>query len=299
MSMTGRSWTITAGEHEATVAEVAAALRGYRYRGVQVTCCYGTDTLPPKGCGITLVPWPNRIRGGRYAFDGVTQQLALTEPALGNAIHGLGRWVRWAPVEHSADRVTLRLDVVPQNGYPHQVRVEVCYALDAATGLTVTTTASNTGRTRAPFGAGAHPYLATYGHRLDEVTVRLPAETLLLTDETSIPVDRRSVDGTPHDLRGGAALGGRRFDAGFADLTRDSDGRAVAEVRTPSGGARLWLGPEYRYAQLFTVERLTASGAGIAVEPMSCPADAFNSGEALVVLDPGDSWSGGWGITPQ
>ena len=35
---------------------------------------------------------------------------------------------------------------------------------------------------------------------------------------------------------------------------------------------------------------------GIAVEPMTCPADAFNSGSGLIVLEPGQQWSGQWGL---
>ena len=70
MALTGRQFTIAAGEHEATIVEVGAGLRRYTLRGVDVTCTYGEDVLPPKCCGVTLVPWPNRLRGGRYTFDG-------------------------------------------------------------------------------------------------------------------------------------------------------------------------------------------------------------------------------------
>lgn len=297
MTLSGRQWTITAGEHTATAVEVGAGLLSYTVGGVDVTCTYGDGVLPPKGCGTTLVPWPNRLAGGRYVFDGQTQQLALTEPDAGNAIHGLGRWARWTPVRQDVDLVTLGLDIVPQKGYPFEVRAEVTYSVHPERGLTVSLGARNTGTVRAPFGAGSHPYLATRGHALDEVTLTLPATQGLVVDEHQVPVGVRTLAGD-EDYRAGRVLGPARFDAGFTGLERDGSGHGVAEVRTPSGGARLWCDPAFGYLQVFTVDEVTAGQPGIAIEPMSAAPNAFNSGDGLVVLDPGAVWTGSWGIQP-
>jgi aldose 1-epimerase len=297
VNLTGAQYVISAGAHEATIVEVGAALQRYAHGGVDVTCTYGEDVLPPKACGITLVPWPNRIRGGRYTFDGTDYQLAITEPAAGNAIHGLGRWVRWTKVAHVPSSVTLRLDVVPQNGYPFPIRVDVTYTLDAELGLMVTIGARNLGRTRAPFGAGSHPYLATHGHALGDTTLKLPARELIVTDETSVPVGTRPVAGSEHDMRRGRRLKSLRMDEGFTALDFH-DGRGVAEVRTRSGGARLWFDDTFRFLQVFTLDALTPGQPGIAIEPMTCAPNAFNTGAGLIVLEPDGAWSGSWGITP-
>lgn len=299
MAITGEQFTIAAGEHEATLVEVGAGLRRYTHRRVDVTCGYDTDVLPPKGCGAVLVPWPNRIRGGRYRFDATEQQLALTEPSARNAIHGLGRWARWSAIERTPASVTLALDIVPQPGWPHEVRVEVGYALDAATGLSVQVVARNTGVSRAPFGAGFHPYLSTRGHPLSDVTLRLPATRRLILDEAQVPVGAAAVDGTPYDLRRGERLRSLRMDDCFTGLARGSAGSSVAEVRTRSGGAQLWADRAFGYLQVYTLDVLPGTGGpGVAVEPMSCAPDAFNSGDGLVVLEPGAAWRGAWGITP-
>jgi aldose 1-epimerase len=297
MSLSGRQYVIEAGAHRAAVVEVGAGLRSYTVGGVDVTATYGDDVLPPKCCGTTLVPWPNRIRDGRYTFDGTAYQLALIEPAARNAIHGLGRWARWAKVRHGADEVTLRLDIVPQNGYPFEVRVETTYSLDADHGLMVTIGARNLGSIRAPFGAGSHPYLSTRGHALADTTVRVPARERLVVDDKHVPIGTRPVAGTPHDLRKGRRLRAVRFDDGFGELVTH-DGRGVAEVRSPGGGARLWFDETYRFLQVFTVDALTPRQAAVAIEPMTCAPNAFNTSAGLIVLEPGGTWTGSWGIVP-
>ncbi len=297
MNLTGAQYVISAGEHRATIVEVGAALQRYTVGGVDVTCTYGEDVLPPKACGITLAPWPNRIRDGRYAFEGTDYQLAITEPSTGNAIHGLGRWARWTKLAHEPSTVTLRLDVVPQNGYPFPIRVDVTYALQAELGLTVTLGARNLGRTRAPFGAGSHPYLATRGHALADTTLKLPARELIVADERGVPVGARPVAKTEHDLRRGRRLKSLRMDDCFTGLDRH-DGRGVAEVRTRAGGARVWFEETFRFLQVFTLDALTPGQPGIAIEPMTCAPNAFNTGAGLIVLEPDGAWSGRWGITP-
>lgn len=297
MALSGQQFPIAAGEHAATVVEVGAGLRGYTFRGVDVTVPYGEDVLPAKCNGAVLVPWPNRLRNGTYNFEGVTQQLPLTEPSTRNAIHGLGRWARWTPVLHEPSRVTLALDIVPQPGYPFEVGVEVTYAVHPEFGLSVTMSAHNHGTGRAPFGAGFHPYLSTHGAALDNVTVQLPARERLLLDEAAVPVGVQSVAGSPYDLRRGRRLKTLRMDDGFTRLHVER-GRGQAEVRSGKVGARLWFDETFRYLQVFTYEDLAGAGPGVAIEPMTCAADAFNSTEGLIVLDPGGTWGASWGIVP-
>lgn len=298
MALTGQQFPIAAGAHEATVVEVGAGLRRYTHAGADVICPYREDELPPKCAGATLAPWPNRLRGGRYRFDGATLQLPLTEPALGNAIHGLARWARWTPVRHEPSLVTLGIDLVPQTGWPFEVRVEVTYSLDAEQGLTATALARNLGSTRAPFGAGFHPYLSTRGERLAATTVQLPGSLRLLLDDHKVPIGTRAVAGTPYDLNQARRLGELRMDDAFTAL-HTVDGRGSAQVRARAGGARLWFDETFRYLQVYTVDDLAGGGPGVAIEPMTCAPDAFSSGDGLIVLDPGGSWSGSWGIVPN
>lgn len=297
MTLTGEQFSIAAGKHRATITEVGAALQRYAFDGVDVTVPFDPDQLPPWCCGAVLVPWPNRLRHGRYDFDGAHYQLALSEPELNNAIHGLGRWERWTAVRQQRSRVTMELDIVPQKGYPFEVRVELTYAVHAERGLSATITATNHGRPRAPFGAGFHPYLSTHGAALDAVTIQLPARERLLLDDAQVPIGTQSVAKTPYDLRRGKRLKQLRMDDGFTGLAVEH-GRGAAEVRTKAGGARLWFDETFRYLQVFTKDDLVDGTPGIAIEPMTCAADAFNSTHGLIVLDAGGTWGGSWGITP-
>jgi aldose 1-epimerase len=50
---------------------------------------------------------------------------------------------------------------------------------------------------------------------------------------------------------------------------------------------------------LFTGDPLRdVNRCAIAVEPMTCPPNAFRTGEALVRLEPGQAFAGSWGIAP-
>lgn len=292
MALTGRQFTISAGGAEATVVEVGGALRRYTDGGADVTATYPDGMLPPKCCGGVLVPWPNRLRGGRYSFDGEDLQVALTEPTTGNAIHGLARWARWGCVDQSPSRVTLAVDIAPQTGWPFEVSVSATYAL-GADGLTVLVQATNHGDRRAPFGAGCHPYISTRGAALADMTLTLPAGEHVRVDAQSIPVGSDPVEDTPFDFRHGRRIGDQRLDDGFTGVT----GRS-ARVEGPQGGADVWYDDAVAYLQAFTLGDLGGAGPAIAVEPMTCAADAFNSGSGLRVLEPGESFGFSWGITP-
>jgi aldose 1-epimerase len=57
----------------------------------------------------------------------------------------------------------------------------------------------------------------------------------------------------------------------------------------------------YQWLQVFTGDSLPLASrrtSGIAVEPMTCPPDAFSSGDDLLVLEPGQEFAAPWGITP-
>jgi aldose 1-epimerase len=295
---TGQQWTIGYGPFEATVVEVGGGLRTLTRDRVDVVAGYSADERIVSGRGQQLMPWPNRIRDGRYRFAGADHQLAVTEVAAGNAIHGLVRWALWELVEIEDEYVTVGYRLHPQPGWDHHLDLRTTYVLDDS-GLVVTAAARNVGRAAAPFGYGAHPYLATGGTPLADVSLRVPADSWVEVDDRTLPAANRPVDGTDYDFRAPRAIGETRLDTAYTDVVRDEDGMWRATVTAADRSATLWADAAFGWLQVFTgIAEKRRGEIGVAVEPMTCPADAFNSGTSLVVLEPGEEWTGTWGITP-
>lgn len=298
-----KAFELRNGDHHATVDTIGAALRSLTWADRDLVWPY--DGGPTAFQGQVLAPWPNRIRGARYRFDGAEHRLAVTEPGTGAAIHGLVHDLEWEPLAVAEHEVRLGVDVPSGEGYPFPLRLEIGYRL-GADGLTITTDATNTGTSTAPFGLGFHPYL-TLGTPLRDLTARgqvrlsVPAGAHQPVDDHLLPVgDPVPVDGGAFDLRPpGRELGGTALDTAFTDLERDGDGRTWVWLTGPEHRVGLWCDRSFGWLQLFSADSLEggAHRAHLAVEPMTCPPDAFNSGADLLRLTPGASTRHTFGIT--
>ena len=260
---------------------------------------FAADEISPAGRGQVLAPWPNRLDGGRYGFEGRDGQAPIDEPALGNAIHGLVRWLPWSALSRADDAVTLTCVLHAQPAYPWRLQLEIRYAL-SADGLAVTTRASNASDAPAPFGIGFHPYL-TVGVPVDEAALTLPASRRLLTDERALPVGEEKVGGTAFDFRETRTIGSMQLDTCFAGLTRGSDEGISARVEAGERAVELWADDGFGYLQAYTgdtLEPFSRRRQAIAIEPMTCPPNALVTGTDLIRLEPGATWSGTWGIDP-
>lgn len=297
--LTGTQYEIEAGEYRATVTELGAGLRELEHAGTPLVTTFHADQLPEHGTGQLLTPWPNRVDGGSYTFDGARQQLDLSEPTLGNAIHGLTRWIPWTRVSHDRSEVTLRSVPHGQQGYPFAVQVDATYRVDAESGLHVTIIAANKGSRPAPWGAGQHPYLAVATATVDDCLLSLPADRWLPVDGRGIPSDApRDVAGTDFDFRSARKVGDTKLDHAFTSLCREADGLAWVRLEVGGAGTALWADAGVRWLQVFTGDPLEPEyrRAALAVEPMTCPPNAFVSGEDLLVLQPRETVSCRWGI---
>lgn len=292
----GEQWEIEHGELSAVVTEVGGGLRVLRLGDRDLVAGYGADEMASAGRGQLLLPWPNRMRDGRYAFDGQEHELPVTERRTETASHGLTRWEPWRLRERHEDAVVVARTLHPRPGWPFHVEVSVAWVLDAG-GLTCTTQATTVGETAAPWGYGAHPYLALGGTPADEAVLTVPADEVLLVDDRQLPADLAPVDGTPFDLRDGRPLGDRVLDHAYTGLAGGDDRCWTVELATAEHVTRLWGGPGLDWVQVFTGRARGEGGVpGVAVEPLSCPADAYNTGTSLVRLEPGETWTAQWGI---
>ena len=295
LTLDGARGTVTA-----VVAELAAGLRRVRVGDTEIVQDYAPDALPSQASGIVLVPWPNRVRDGRWELDGAVQQLDVTEPSKGNASHGLLRNTGYRVTDRSDSAITLSARVFPQHGYPFHLDTSVRYEL-VDDGVLVTHGIRNAGGGRAPVGVGCHPFLRVGDAPMRELTVTVAAAAMLETDERSLPVRQVGVDGSDRDPRSGLPLASIDLDTTYTDLVAAPDGRVRHRLTAPSGeGVELHADPAFSWAQVFTsTVYATEDGPidAVAVEPMTCPPDALNSGEGLVLLEPDEQWIVDWGLT--
>ena len=297
-AQSGEQLEIAFGDQRAVVVEVGAGLRSYSVGGRDVLDGYAADEMSSSGRGQMLLPWPNRLQDGQYEFDGRQHQLALTEPEAHNAIHGLVRWSPWRVAEREPHRVVMAYALHPQPGYPFSLALRLEYTLSEG-GLEVRTTATNVGRHACPFGSGAHPYLTVGTETVDPVELHAPGAMMLLSDDRGLPVGQEAVDDTEHDFRRPRTIGSTVLDNCFTGLERGDDRLARVRLRNPENdaGVTLWVDESYPYLMLFTGDPLPdVNRRSLAVEPMTCPPNAFRSGDALIRLEPGDSTTGAWGI---
>jgi aldose 1-epimerase len=299
---TGAQWVIGHGHQRATVTEVGATLRSFTVGDRAVIEGFGPEEWSHGGRGQVLAPWPNRLGDGAYVFEDVSAQVPLNEIAARNAIHGLVRWLPWQLTGRAQNRVGLECVVRPSPAYPFALRLEVEYRLGRE-GLSVTTDAENLGTSDLPFGLGFHPYLTVGTTSVDQARLRVPARRRLVADDRGLPTGSVGVAGTEYDFSSGRPIGVTRLDTAYCDLVRDGDGRVRVDLDHPDGvaGATLWVDDRFGYLMVFTGDTLDPSHrrSGLAVEPMTCPPDAFRSGTDLTVLRPGARWAGTWGITPR
>jgi aldose 1-epimerase len=287
-SPSGAQHELAFGDRQACVVEVGGGLRTYSVGDRQVLDGYAADAMCSSGRGQVLAPWPNRLEDGAYSFDDHSLELPINETSTRTSIHGLVRWANWTLAGRADDRVALEHVLHPSPGYPFTLALRVEYVL-ASNGLTVTTRAENVGDAPLPFGLGHHPYLC--GTPLvDDLVVAVPAASRLVTDERSLPVGR-----DPAPLREPQLLAGTVLDTTFCELDRDADG--IARVR--AGADVVWFDAKFGYVQLFTGDPLPdVARRSLAVEPLTCPPNAFRTGEALIRLEPGGRFEARWGIEP-
>lgn len=292
-SPTGTQVHLQLGDVSAQVAQVGASLRSLRIGSVDLIPTYPLDAPTPSCSGVVLAPWPNRIRDGVWDDDGTERQLAISEPKLANASHGLLRYTAYA-IEETASATTLSATIFPQTGYPYLIETSVTYVL-RADGIDVTHALTNRSATAAPVALGTHPFVTIGDVDPHDLVLRVPAQTAFDTDERMLPTGTRPAEAT---LRDGIRLGDANLDTGFTDLERDPDGLVRHSITAPDGRRlTVWQGAGFDFVQVFTTVKYPGQSLALAIEPMTAPADAFNSGLGVRRLAPGETWTLEWGIT--
>jgi aldose 1-epimerase len=294
--------SLLSGGVRAEIDTVAASLRSLTVDGAALTEPRLDDGLPPFCNGIVLAPWPNRVREAKWSLDGAVQQLDITEPARGGALHGLLQFTDYEVFSRADDAVTLGAFIPPQHGWPFALETTVTYAL-TADGVTMTHTVTNSSARRAPWAVGSHPFLRVGETPVEQLTLTAPAASYFEVDEVLNPTAESPVEGTLTDLRHGPVVGSLDLDTAYGTLTHadPAGGHGDSAWLEAPDGARttLWQDLDWGYLQVFTTPifpRADGLGVAVAIEPMTAPPDALNSGQGLIWIEPEATWQGSWGL---
>lgn len=242
----------------------------------------GTAEVLETGC-FPLVPYANRIAGGRFSFEGREVRLPVLPRFAPHALHGDGWLQPWTVEALTSTRISLGLVWTGARdgaGWPWRYRAVQTLQLDAD-GLTVDLSLTNDDATDMPGGVGLHPYFV----RADDARLTLAASGVWRTDATLIP-EALVAPGEVVDFAGGAAL------AGLPLVDHAYEGWG-GEARLDGGGRTLVLqaDPGARRVQVYA----PPGEPFVCVEPVSHRPDAVNApaGEAsgLRVLAPGETMS--------
>ena len=299
---TGRQLRISSAEEgplvTAIITEIGGTIRSLTVDGEALIEEFPEHGLPMHCEGEILIPWPNRVRDGRWEHNREVFQLAVNEPERGNAIHGLVKDQPHTMVRQAADELTLRVQIAPSGGYPFSLVVETTYAVSAQ-GLTVVHTLTNLSAHPAPAAIGAHPYIRVGETPVEDVSLTVAAASYVMVDDRLNPIGSGPVSGTSFDLSAGPKVGRLRLDTAYFDIAASPDGTYRHSLEAPNGDVvEVWGDGNYRYAQVYTTDEYPAGGhrTAVAVEPMTALPDAFNSGAGLRWLKPGETWRSSWGI---
>jgi aldose 1-epimerase len=281
------------GRWHAQIAQQAASLWTLSLNGellVEPPLIYPFVTT----AGVTMAPWPNRLRDGVYELNGKRYQAPINEERTNNALHGLVMERHFNVSLHTETEVRLHVAVGDDIAYPAGLEVGVNYELTNH-GLLATISGTNSSAaTPLPFGAGPHPYFVTKpGSALS-----LKSTFSHQLDDRQLPVGKQAPDvkglpsGVPVQLRNLA------IDDCFGDLSIEEDGLAHAYLTRPDIGLELdiWQERDFGYLMVFNLQPEGSEDGFLALEPQTCPANAFNSGEDLIWLEPGQTWSASWGV---
>jgi aldose 1-epimerase len=296
--MTRTEHQITFGPYAARITARGGALRELRHEGRNLVVGFGADGEIPDYRGVICAPWPNRLADGRYRFDGREFQAEVNEVERGTALHGLVFGALWELQDVTDSSVRLGTRITSGQGYPGHLDVSVEYELQAD-GLHSTVRAANIGVSPAPYGVCPHPYLVAGPAPLDEWAVQIPATGFMeVSAERLLPEGMVGVEGHAFDFRTEKILGAVEIDHAFTGLISDEDGLAAVRIYDPSGtGVELEWDAAWPWLQIHTADKPTGpSRLGLAVEPMTCPPDAFNSGTDVIRLAPGESHEASWTI---
>lgn len=301
--------TLSFGNQRAVVSPWGASLRRYFQvdaggRETDIVWGYSGGSQKKGGQGDVLIPFPGRIAGGRYTFEGEPFQLECNDKEGPNAIHGFVRTLPWQVTRAEADCVSfdvpLEAEQYGSKGYPFSLAIQVTYGLDDK-GLSCFFDVRNIGSRPAPVGIGFHPYFTVGTGLIDDAEARIPGAGFLEFNDQLTPTGTiLPAAGTEWDCCDYRRIGTKKFNHCYVQLDRDAEGMATASLRHAGSGRVIEVRMDRSFSAIvvYTGDAIAdAPRRAFAIEPMTCASDAFNHPEwGLKRLVPGEEFCGRYRI---
>lgn len=266
---------------------------------ISILDCYETreDSVNnPYFKGAVLLPFPNRLKNGKYIFEGKEYFFPVNDDLFNTAIHGFfyGRnmEIHEVVIEEKYCSVTLKnIYDSEYDYYPFNFTTYITYTLDEVNGFECLTQIINDGNKKLPVGLGWHPYISL-GGSVNDYMLRIPPGKYHLLDKQMIPTGELKIES---DFSGLEKIGQHNFNTGL--ILDQQEGKVFTEIHSPEKNVRVKFWQEtgsrkFNYLQLY----IPPERKSIALEPMTCNVDAFNNGEGLIVLNPLESFQASFGI---
>ncbi len=241
-----------------------------------------------------LFPWANRVRDGKYEFQGTHYQLPINEESLNNAIHGLVAFAKFevTQVEINAQSAILTIKYIykgEEQGYPFPFDLEIKHTFSSDDGLLLTYTITNTGKTDMPMVLGWHPYFRIDEEKASDWQVSIPTKHKYVSDKQMIPNGQEAID-----LKELKPIGDDQLDNVFRI---ESSVRSITQLTSPAKNLTLNVWQDAQKDQFhYTVVYIPSTRDRIAIEPMTGNTDAFNSGDGILVLESENSFTLNCGV---
>jgi aldose 1-epimerase len=276
---------ISLNEVSAVISTEGAALIGLSVNNFNLIEPNTRDCLY---AGKILAPWPNRIKDGKYTFNKKDYQLPINEVSKNNSLHGLVANCQWEVIFQDQSKVVLQYLLNQPEIYPGKLQLQVSYEI-IEQGLEVSVLSENVGEISAPYGVSIHTYLVAGALvKNNELLLQLPADQFLEVDaERLLPIKLAPVTGTNFDFISLKKISDLFIDHAFKYSSDYS--RSISLLNAEGQGAEVIFDDQSKWIQIHTADRDLQgdSRMAVAIEPMTCPPDAFNSGIDLIVLKPG------------
>ncbi|CAB4548239.1 unannotated protein [freshwater metagenome] len=279
--------TIAQGSMSAKIQTIGGSLIGLSDAGFELIEPNTAKDLYP---GSILAPWPNRIKDGKYQFDGLKYQLPINEISRSNSLHGLVAHVDWQINEQAQNKLKLKYTLDLPNIYPGKLLLTVYYEINNNC-LSVKISSKNIGSQSAPYGVSIHTYfIAGKIVKNNQLFLKVPADKYLDVDSLRLlPISLKPIENTEFDFQKLRQIGSTFIDHAFRH--KENLPREVELQDHLGRGVMLEFDQSSKWIQIHTADRNGAeqSRNTVAIEPMSCPPDAFNSDVDVINLKPGDS----------